>query len=215
MKLRARHKPWADDYLNEQKEYVILDPDNYKGCWQTAFPKQQPIQLEIGAGKGQFITGMAKQFPNRNFIAIEVVKSIIVSAVQKVEEQQPSNIKFINQDAKDLRDMFGNEEIDQIYLNFSDPWPKNRHEKRRLTHKSFLEQYEQVLKKEGKLVFKTDNQGLFEYSLASFSQYGMIIEEVLLDLHAHEDPTNVMTEYEEKFSEKGQPIYRCQARFPK
>lgn len=213
--MRARHKPWADNYLQEQKEYVVLDPEDKKGDWQAVFTGEQPIQVEIGAGKGQFIMGMSKQFTDINFIAIEVVKSIIVSAVQKAAEQKPTNVKLINQDAKDLREMFGDREIDCIYLNFSDPWPKSRHAKRRLTHELFLEQYQQVLKENGELVLKTDNQALFEYSLASFSQFGLIIEEVLLDLHAHQDPTNVMTEYEEKFSAKGQPIYRCRVRFPK
>lgn len=213
MNVRARHKPWADDYLKEQKKYVISDPVEFKNNWSSVFSNDNPIHIEIGTGKGQFIMGMGEQLPTVNFVGIEVVKSILVSAVQKAEEQQPSNVKLVNYDAKDLREVFGDKEIDCIYLNFSDPWPKNRHEKRRLTHESFLAQYKQVLKKGGEIILKTDNQSLFEYSLVSFSKFGMILEEVLLDLHTHDDPTNVMTEYEEKFSAKGQPIYRCRVRF--
>ncbi|MBM7542980.1 tRNA (guanosine(46)-N7)-methyltransferase TrmB [Amphibacillus cookii] len=212
--MRARHKPWADDYLKEQTSYVELNPTLHKGKWQSRFNGNQPIHLEIGAGKGQFITGMAKQSPNVNFIAIEVVKSIIVSAVQKVVEQESDNIKLINFDAKDLRDIFSEDEVDCIYLNFSDPWPKNKHEKRRLTYAAFLEQYQHVLKPGGELVLKTDNKGLFEYSLVSFSKFGLILKEVTLDLHALNEPTNIMTEYEEKFAAKGQPIYRCRVKFP-
>ncbi|SEO83870.1 tRNA (guanine-N(7)-)-methyltransferase [Amphibacillus marinus] len=211
--MRARHKPWADDFLQEHKQYVELNPELNKEEWSTVFQSPQPIQLEIGAGKGQFITGMAKQNQRINFIAIELVKSIIVSAVQKVADEQLDNVKLINYDANDLREIFATNEIDCIYLNFSDPWPKARHAKRRLTYRTFLQQYQDILKPGGEIIFKTDNRGLFEYSLTSFSQYGMIIEEVTLDLHELNDPTNVMTEYEEKFSAKGQPIYRCRARF--
>ncbi|WP_117170649.1 tRNA (guanosine(46)-N7)-methyltransferase TrmB [Paraliobacillus sediminis] len=211
--MRARYKPWALDFLKENEKFVKLNPSDWKNKWQTAFENDHPIHLEIGTGKGQFLMGMAKQFPNTNFIGIEVVESILVSAVQKAVETTPENVCFINEDAKDLRTMFEDNEIDKIYLNFSDPWPKARHAKRRLTHETFLEQYKQVLKKNGEVVLKTDNRQLFDYSVESFSQFGMKIEEVLLDLHEIEDPTNVMTEYEEKFSSKGQPIYRCRAQF--
>lgn len=211
--MRARYKPWALDFLKENEKFVKLNPNEWKNKWQNAFGNEHPIHLEIGTGKGQFLMGMAKQSLDTNFIGIEVVESILVSAVQKAVETTPENVCFINEDAKDLREMFEDNEIDKIYLNFSDPWPKYRHAKRRLTHESFLEQYKQVLKTNGEVVLKTDNRQLFDYSVESFSQFGMKIEEVLLDLHEVEDPTNVMTEYEEKFSSKGQPIYRCRARF--
>ena len=211
--MRERNKPWADDFLKEQERFVTLSAEERKNNWQSVFKKEQPIQLEIGTGKGQFIMGMAEQYPDVNFIGIEVAKSIIISAVQKAAETKPDNVHFINEDAKDLRLLFADNEIDKIYLNFSDPWPKKRHAKRRLTYKTFLEQYKQVLKKNGEIVLKTDNRQLFEYSLASFSQFGMILDEVSLDLHELQDTTNIMTEYEEKFSAKGQPIYRCRAHF--
>ncbi|MFC4403614.1 tRNA (guanosine(46)-N7)-methyltransferase TrmB [Gracilibacillus xinjiangensis] len=207
--MRARHKPWADDYLKENTDIIEQTPTERKGMWKDVFQDNQPLQLEIGTGKGQFISGMAKQSPNKNFIGMEVVKSIIVSAVEKVKESGCENIRLINEDAEDLLDLFEPNEVETIYLNFSDPWPKNRHEKRRLTYKTFLEKYKKILKENGKLVLKTDNQGLFEYSLVSFSQFGCKLEEVTLDLHAVDDPANIMTEYEEKFSAKGQPIYRC------
>ncbi|GAA5416390.1 tRNA (guanine-N(7)-)-methyltransferase [Paraliobacillus ryukyuensis] len=211
--MRARYKPWADDYLKENNNIVVPNPSDYKGDWQAKFTNHAPIHLEIGTGKGQFIMGMAQQFPNVNFIGIEVVQSILVSAVQKVVEEQPGNVCFISDDADNVTDIFGENEVDKIYLNFSDPWPKNKHAKRRLTYKTFLEQYQSILKPGGEIVLKTDNMHLFEYSLVSFSQFGMELEEVVLDLHEFNDPTNIMTEYEEKFSAKGQPIYRCRATF--
>ncbi|MDL4839392.1 tRNA (guanosine(46)-N7)-methyltransferase TrmB [Aquibacillus rhizosphaerae] len=213
--MRARNKPWADDYLKENKEIVELSPSEYKNKWNTVFKNNNPIHLEIGTGKGQFVAGMAKQYSDVNFVGMELAKSIIVSAVQKVSDSNQENVRLINEDANDLSEFFGENEVEKIYLNFSDPWPKARHAKRRLTFKNFLEQYENILNSNGELILKTDNRGLFEFSLVSFSQYGMILEEVLLDLHDQADPTNIMTEYEEKFSGIGQPIYRCKARFQK
>lgn len=211
--MRLRHKPWAADYIKENKDIVVLDPFKQKGNWQDVFPTKQPIVLEIGTGKGQFISNMAKKNPNRNFIGMERAESIIVTAIQKVKDSEVNNAHLIHENAKDLREMFDENEIDMLYLNFSDPWPKTRHEKRRLTYRTFLEQYQTILNDQGEVILKTDNRQFFEYSLVSFSQYGMKLEEVTLDLHALQDESNVMTEYEEKFSSKGQPIYRCRARF--
>ncbi|CEI84623.1 tRNA (guanine-N(7)-)-methyltransferase [Oceanobacillus oncorhynchi subsp. incaldanensis] len=211
--MRQRYKPWADDYLKE-KNYIVLEkPSLHKGEWKKVFGNNNPIHVEIGSGKGQFITGMAKQHPDINFIGIEVAKSIIVSTVQKVDEETLDNVRLLNEDANDLLAIFEENEIGQIYLNFSDPWPKNRHEKRRLTFRSFLEQYQHILPDSGQIVLKTDNRGLFEYSLVSFSDYGMKLKEVNLDLHAIEDEANVKTEYEEKFASMGHVIYRCTAQF--
>ncbi|UOQ94178.1 tRNA (guanosine(46)-N7)-methyltransferase TrmB [Halobacillus shinanisalinarum] len=211
--MRLRHKPWADDYMDENSQIVVRDPFNLKDKWNDVFNKEQPLHLEIGSGKGQFIAGMGKQHPEVNFIGLERVKSVIVGALKKVLDAETENVRLINEDAQDLRDLFATSEVDHIYLNFSDPWPKSRHEKRRLTFHTFLDQYKDVLKREGAVTFKTDNRGLFEYSLSSLSQYGMVLEDISLDLHALDDPLNVQTEYEEKFSAKGQPIYRCTARF--
>lgn len=212
--MRLRHKPWADDFMREHDEIVVQQPFEWKGSWKNLFQKpDNPLHLEIGSGKGQFITGMSQQHSDINFIGIERVKSVIVGALRKVLDGETANVRLVNEDAEDLRSLFDSNEVDHIYLNFSDPWPKNKHEKRRLTYHSFLEQYKDVLVPEGKITLKTDNRGLFEYSLVSFSEFGMRIEEVSVDLHQEEDPLNVPTEYEEKFSEKGQPIYKCQVRF--
>ncbi|AUJ25949.1 MULTISPECIES: tRNA (guanosine(46)-N7)-methyltransferase TrmB [Virgibacillus] len=211
--MRQRHKPWADDFLQKHADTVISNPYNYNGRWQEVFTNHDaPIHLEIGTGKGQFIVEMARQYPDVNFIGIEVAKSIIVTAAQKVVDAEMPNIRLIHVNAENLTDLFARDELSLIYLNFSDPWPKNRHEKRRLTYYTFLEKYQQILKPNGEIVLKTDNMGLFEYSLESFSQNGLQIEEVNLDLHGIDDPTNRMTEYEEKFTAKGQPIYRCRVK---
>lgn len=210
--MRPRHKPWADDFINENNQIVELNPSIKKGKWKEIFLNEKPIHLEIGTGKGQFITGMANQHSDYNFIGIEVAKSVLIGAIRKVKQEGTNNIRLINENAQDLRQFFLPNEVSTIYLNFSDPWPKKRHEKRRLTFKTFLEQYEEVLKDQGQLILKTDNRSLFEYSLISFSQYGMVLDEVSLNLHAIGDETNIKTEYEEKFSKDG-PIYRCKAHF--
>lgn len=212
--LRQRNKPWADDFIKQHPDIIISTPSKYKGQWNKLFGNSNPIHLEIGTGKGQFITGMAKQFPNINFIGIELAKSIIVSAAQKVIDSEQKNVLLLNENAMNIRDIFANQEISTIYLNFSDPWPKNRHEKRRLTYKTFLDQYKTIIQKNGELILKTDNRSLFEYSLVSLSQFGMVLRDVTLHLHLLDDPENVKTEYEEKFSAKGQPIYRLKAMFP-
>lgn len=212
--MRPRNKPWADDFLAENQQIVELNPFENKGNWSAVFGNDHPIHIEIGSGKGQFITGMAEKFPKVNFIGIELNKSVIVDAVEKIAEANLSNVKMINENAKDLRELFKEKEAETLYLNFSDPWPKTRHAKRRLTFHTFLSQYQSILKGNGEIILKTDNKGLFEYSLVSFSQYGMKLKEVTLDLHQLEDPGNVTTEYEEKFAAKGQPIYRCIAVYP-
>ena len=211
--MRQRYKPWADDFLMEHQDLIIQNPAEQKGRWQGLFANKQSLHLEVGTGKGQFLVGMAKQHPDINFIGMEVAKSVVVTAGEKALEAELDNLLLVHADANHLLDYFAEDEILTIYLNFSDPWPKNRHEKRRLTYTTFLKQYEHILQQEGELILKTDNRGLFEYSLCSFSAYDMLLKEVNLDLHAEEDPLNVMTEYEEKFSAKGHPIYRCKAVF--
>lgn len=209
--MRMRNKPWADDFLRENFDVVIPEPEKLKGKWRTVFPANQPLHIEVGTGKGQFITGMAKKNQDINYIGIELAKSVIVTAAKKVKELELENVKMININAAALTDIFEEGEADRIYLNFSDPWPKKRHEKRRLTHSYFLKQYEKVLGGKGAIHFKTDNQGLFEYSLKSFSEYGLLLTEVSLDLYRSGMEGNVMTEYEEKFSSQGQRIYRAEA----
>lgn len=207
--MRLRHKPYAKEKLEEYTNYVVPTPQEWKGRWTERFGNDQPIHIEIGCGKGQFIINMAKQFPDINFIGIELQTSVIVSALEKQIEADLPNVQFMQVDAKDLEDYFAPGEVDRIHLTFSDPWPKNRHEKRRLTYKSFLSVYKGILHPKGELHFKTDNQGLFEYSLTSFSHYPATLTEVYLDLHNSEVEDNVMTEYEEKFSQKGNRIYKA------
>lgn len=212
--MRVRNKPWAAEKLAANPEYVVTEPTEWKGKWAEGFQKPGPLQIEIGSGKGQFIVGMAAMYPDINFIGIERQTSVAVMALDQILESGLTNVKLLNTDGGNITDYFEKGEVDRVYLNFSDPWPKSRHEKRRLTYRSFLENYEQILKPKGEIHFKTDNQGLFEYSLASFSRYGLVIDQVWLDLHHSDFEGNVRTEYEEKFSAKGQRIYRLEAHFP-
>ncbi|KAF0336048.1 tRNA (guanosine(46)-N7)-methyltransferase TrmB [Pediococcus acidilactici] len=212
--MRVRNKPWAPKLIAEHPEMVVENGQAYKGKWHKRFAKQQPLWIEVGTGKGQFIINMAKKYPQYNFIGIEIQKTVVAIALKNALAEELPNLQFLHADGAELTDYFADGEVDQLFLNFSDPWPKTRHEKRRLTYKSFLKVYEQILVEHGKLEFKTDNQGLFEYSLTSLNNYGMIFEGVWLDLHnSPENEDNVETEYEHKFSEKGQPIYKLVAHF--
>ncbi|MBS2970065.1 tRNA (guanosine(46)-N7)-methyltransferase TrmB [Metabacillus sp. KIGAM252] len=211
--MRVRNKPWASEFLAENRHIAIAQPSELKGKWQEFFGNSNPIHIEVGTGKGQFLTGMAKANPDINYLGIELFQSVMVIAVQKVIDAEVDNLKLLNVDAAVLTDIFEDGEVDRLYLNFSDPWPKKRHEKRRLTYKTFLSLYERLLVKGGEIHFKTDNQGLFEFSLRSFSEYGMLLTFVSLDLHQSDFEGNIMTEYEEKFSNKGQRIYRSEAKF--
>lgn len=194
-------------------QYVVLTPEDCKGKWASIFGNSNPIHIEVGSGKGRFITGMAAQNPDINYIGIDIQMTVLSYALDRVVEAGLPNIKLLQVDGSSLTNYFAPAEIARLYLNFSDPWPKKRHEKRRLTYKSFLDTYKEILPERGEIHFKTDNRGLFEYSLVSFSQYGMTLNGVWLDLHASDMEGNVMTEYEEKFSNKGQVIYRVEAEF--
>ena len=211
--MRVRNRKGATGLLEANPQYVVLKPEEAKGKWKEIFGNDHPIHIEVGSGKGAFITGMAKQNPKINYIGIDIQKSVLSYALDKVLEADVPNIKLLWVDGDSLTNYFEDGEIDQLYLNFSDPWPKKRHEKRRLTYKSFLDTFKQISPEHGEIHFKTDNRGLFEYSLVSFSQYGMTLTGVWLDLHASDYEGNVMTEYEQKFSSKGQVIYRVEARF--
>lgn len=211
--MRLRNKPWANDYIKDHPQYVLQNPEALKGNWQQIFGNNHPIHIEIGMGKGQFIVESARMNPDINFVGIERQSSVIVTALEKQVEADLPNLKFLHENGQELTDFFAEGEVERIYLTFSDPWPKNRHEKRRLTYKTFLKVYETLLSDTGELHFKTDNRGLFEYSLVSFSHYGMSLNEVYLDLHDSDFAGNIMTEYEEKFSAKGHPIYRVHATF--
>ncbi len=213
--MRVRNKPGAKEKIVNYPQYVATQESAgiWKGKWQQRFKKIQPIHVEVGMGKGRFITKMAQNHPEINYIGVEMQTSVLAAALDKVILADLPNLQLLHVDGSKLNEYFAENEIHQIYLNFSDPWPKFRHEKRRLTHAGFLKVYEEIMWPNGKICFKTDNQGLFEYSLSSLSRYGMSLEQVWLDLHESDFDGNVMTEYEEKFSAKGHPIYRVEARF--
>lgn len=202
--MRLKNVKGASEVI-EASNFVINKPENYKGQFKKLFNNDNPIHIEIGMGKGQFIISMAKNFPNINFIGIEMYDSVIVRAVQKQDIEKLPNLKLIKVDATLIEDIFDNE-VDVLYLNFSDPWPKKRHTHRRLTSDRFLKRYDSIFKGEKVIIQKTDNRKLFEFSLKSFTDYGYKIEELSLNLHK-DDYFNVMTEYEERFSKMGYPIY--------
>ncbi|HAU86718.1 MAG TPA: tRNA (guanosine(46)-N7)-methyltransferase TrmB [Lachnospiraceae bacterium] len=190
-------------------EFVIHNPEEKKGSWREVFGNDNPIHIEVGMGKGRFLTELAQLNPNINYIGIEKYSSVLIRAVEKREQIELSNLFFIRMDAEDINDVFAEGEIDRIYLNFSDPWPKDRHAKRRLTSHQFLNRYDQFLKKDGVIIFKTDNKALFDFSLEEVPVAGWKLENYTYDLHHSEyNEGNVMTEYEEKFSSMGNPICR-------
>ncbi len=194
----------------EASEYFVCNPKDNIGRWQEVFKNENPIHIEIGMGKGKFIINMAKTYPNINFIGIEKYDSVMVKAFNILDEEEKiPNLKLVLTDANDIEEVFKND-VDRIYLNFSDPWPKSKHEKRRLTSKNFLEKYDNVFKGKKEIFQKTDNFDFFEYSRKSFLEYGYEIKNLTYDLH-NEDIFNIPTEYEEKFSAKGVKINRLEA----
>lgn len=191
---------------------VIQNTTEQKGLWHEVFGNDQPLYIEIGMGKGQFILEMARRNPDRNFIGIEKYSSVLVRALEKCETDTPENLRFIRMDAEEILDVFAPDEVSGIYLNFSDPWPKDRHAKRRLTYRGFWDRYKVILKPEGQVVFKTDNRPLFDFSLEEVEIAGWTLVNVTFDLHHSEYMEgNVMTEYEARFSAKGNPIHRLVA----
>ena len=209
--MRLRNIPGSEEVL-ENSNYVINDPKKFKENWNTVFENKNPIHIEIGMGKGKFIVTLAKQNPEINFIGIEKYSSVLLRAVQKLQEEENDlrNLRLICIDAKEIEDVFGKEEIKKLYLNFSDPWPKDRHAKRRLTSKEFLKRYESIIERNGLIEFKTDNKILFDFSLEEYKKSNWELNAVSFDLHndASLNRNNVMTEYETKFSQMGNPIFR-------
>lgn len=203
--MRLRKVKNVEEKIKDYDGLIIFNPESNKGSWQKLFHNNNPIHMEIGMGKGKFIMQMAKTNPNINYIGCELSESIIYKAAKQMEGID--NLLLINYDASKLADVFEKTEIQKIYLNFSDPWPKSRHEKRRLTSSTFLKVYESILPENAEIEFKTDNRGLFEYSLISFNKACYEFEEVSLDLHNSEKENIITTEYEDKFSSKGNVIY--------
>lgn len=209
--MRMRKKKNCDVRMEKCARVWIKNPEDYKGRWNEFFGNNNDIYIEIGCGKGRFITETAKVNPDKNYIAIEKVEDVIVMAMEKAETAGLSNVIFIDMDAERIEEIFEQGEIKGIYLNFSDPWKKNKQAKRRLTHKNFLDRYKKVLKEGDYIYFKTDNKQLFDFSLNSFCQECYKLENISLDLHNSNFEGNIMTEYEQRFSEQGMPIYRLEA----
>ncbi len=207
--MRLRNIKGAGEVI-EANEFVIKNPEEHKGKWNEVFKNDHPIQIEIGMGKGQFIMEMARQNPDINYIGVERYSSVLLRALQKHEETELTNLYFLCIDARTVEDIFAPGEIDKIYLNFSDPWPKDRHAKRRLTSREFLTRYDKILREDGRLEFKTDNRDLFEFSLEETNEAGWKIQQHTFDLHQDDSMNagNIMTEYEEKFSSMGNPIHK-------
>ena len=193
-------------------DFVIHDPEQWKGHWSQLFGNDHPLHVEIGMGKGRFIMQLAAQNPDINYIGIEKYSSVLLRALEKRNELELANLYLLRFDAEYLNEIFDKNELSRIYLNFSDPWPKDRHAKRRLTSKEFLSRYDQCLKMEGEVIFKTDNRELFEFSLEQAALAAWKLRNVTYDLHHSEYAEgNIMTEYEERFSSMGNPIHRLEA----
>ena len=193
--------------------YFIEDAKSNKGNWNKVFNNDNPIHIEIGCGKGQFISALSKLNPEINYIAIEKFDSVLLRALEKVSDDDIPNLRLAIMDANEICEYFSDNELSRIYLNFSDPWPKKHHAKRRLTSPLFLEQYRKILNNDGEIFFKTDDRGLFEYSLESFNECNYKIHNISLDLHKDTEkyPDNITTEFEDKWSQLG-PIYRLEAK---
>ena len=210
--MRLRNIPGAKDAI-EESIYVVQEPQAYKGQWENVFKQARPLHIEVGMGKGRFLMDMARLHPEINYVGIEMYDSVLLRVIQKREAlaeegQQLPNLMFMRMDARLLPEVFEKGEVEKIYLNFSDPWPKARHASRRLTSREFLARYDKILKKDGVIEFKTDNRDLFDFSLEEVPEAGWKLLAHTFDLHHNEElmKGNVMTEYEEKFSSMGNPI---------
>ncbi|MDO4303846.1 MAG: tRNA (guanosine(46)-N7)-methyltransferase TrmB [Bacillota bacterium] len=205
--MRLRNIQGSRDVI-AQSPLVVHEPRQYRDEWKEAFGNDHPIRIEVGMGKGKFIYQLARLNPQINYIGIEKYSSVLLRALQKMEDEPLPNLLFIRMDAEEISEVFGREEVDRIYLNFSDPWPKDRYAKRRLPSREFLKRYDSILKKDGVLEFKTDNRELFDFALLELPFAGWEIVSVTYDLHHDEEMMagNIMTEYEERFSAQGNPI---------
>ena len=216
--MRLRRKPWIDEAILEFSSFVYDKGaalgEEKKGQWAEIFGRQAPLHVELGTGKGTFISQLALRHPDVNFIGIEAQQDVLYYAAQKVAELGLKNVRLLTFDINQIENIFAPGEVSLFYINFCDPWPKARHAKRRLTHTSFLEKYRKLLIPGGKILYKTDNRPLFDFSLEQFELAELGVERLTFDLHKDQDETNIMTEYERKFSGYGEKINRCEVIFP-
>lgn len=214
--MRLRKKPWVTEALNDYADFVLRDEvAQHQGKWDSVFGRQAPLHVELGTGKGRFISELAERHPDINFIGIEAQQDVLFYAAKKVREKGLTNVRLLVFDINAIETIFAAAEVDRFYINFCDPWPKARHAKRRLTHENFLNKYRGLLKADGVICFKTDNRPLFDFSVEEFTRLGLQVDALTYDLHNSGMPDNIMTEYEAKFSGLGTPINRCEIRFPK
>ena len=212
--MRIRRKKNTEENLKNFSDFVILDSigENFKNNWRKFFDENnlsRKLFVELGTGKGDFITQLAEKNPEINFLGLEMEREVILKAARKIQEKNLKNVRLALFDINKISEIFAENEIDRIFINFCDPWPKKRHAKRRLTHINFLEMYKKILKNGGEIHFKTDNRGLFDFSLEQFELANLNVRDVNFDLHANEPPENIRTEYENKFSALGSKINRC------
>ena len=206
--MRLRNVKNKEEILSSSS-FLVKDPKNYCGNWSNYFNNSNPIYIEIGMGKGQFIRENARRYPDINFIGIEKYESVVAKCLPKIDENL-KNLAIVRMDALEIDRVFSHE-VDRIYLNFSDPWPKKRHHLRRLSSRIFLEKYENIFRKDSDICMRTDNSDLFCYSLMSFSEARYVLKNLTLDLHQQMPDNLITTEYEDRFSSKGMPIYSVEA----
>lgn len=213
--MRIRRKPHAKQTVREHPR-VVQESEQLRGKWVTLFDNDQPLYLELGTGKGQFLSRVCQECPQINWVGVERIEEVLLHALNKAEETPCSNLRFLWMDVSSLDEVFAEGEVDRIYLHFSDPWPKKRHARRRLTHHTFLHRYKKVLKPQGEILLKTDNAALFEFSLEELEAAGFTIVESTRDLyHSPYESGNIPTEYEQKFTARGVPIHYLLAKHSK
>lgn len=210
--MRLRKKPWIVERIKEFSDIIVDQPALHKGKWRNFFQNSAPLHVEVGTGKGLFISTLAQQHPEINYIGMEYMPDIIYYAARRAAAKELKNIALLCFDVNYILEVFETGEVDRLYINFCDPWPKNRHAKRRLTHHQFLARYKQILVPDGEIHFKTDNEQLFAYSLNEFAaDRDFQLKNITFDLHNSAFDNPAMTEYEEKFSSRGMKIFRCEA----
>ena len=209
--MRLRKKPHTLEKLENFSDFVTTEKidSSRAGNWRKLFGNENPLHVELGTGKGDFICAMAEKNPQINFVGIEMEAEVVLKAARKIDEKNLSNVKIIVFNVNQIEEIFAENEIDRLYINFCDPWPKKKHAKRRLTYITFLQKYKKILKPAGEIHFKTDNRALFDFSLEQFELANLKVRDVSYDLHANEPPENVRTEYENRFSAAGVPINRA------